>query len=316
MESALITVIVPIYNVAAYIDRCVDSIINQTYKNLEIILVDDGSTDGSSAKCDQWAARDSRITVVHQPNGGLSAARNTALDRMHGAMVTMVDGDDYIATDMVENLARLIEVSNANIAVTALASFYDGDEPKVSQGKVHIKIFTADEAIDDVFYQKTLNNSACTRLFRASIFKKLRFPVGMLYEDLAIAYDVLRAAGTVAFIDRQLYFYRKHSGSITATFSRKRTHVLDIMEGLEKRIAIVAPRHLPAVRSRLLSAYFNIFMLCPRDNEMADITTRCWTGIKRLRTSCLLDRHTRLKNKAASLLSYLGPHPLTWFKMG
>lgn len=313
MESPLITIIVPIYNVAVYMDRCVDSIIHQSHKTLEIILVDDGSSDGSSAKCDQWAQRDPRIKVIHQPNGGLSMARNAALDIMTGDYVTMVDGDDYIVPHCVEAMLQLASSTGADVVAAGWNLFDDGTDPRPNRD-AHISAFTPAQAIDEVFYQHTLTNSACSKLYAASLWRDLRFPAGMLYEDLAIIYDLLLRTTSVAHTSEQLYMYRQRAaGSITSSFSRQRTHVLDIMEGLEQRVSTEAPHHLKAVRSRLLSAYFNIFLLCPQDGAMNDIIDRCWTGIKRLRTGCLLDPRVRAKNKAGILLSYLGQKPLRLF---
>lgn len=313
MEGPLITIIVPIYNVAVYMDRCVDSILTQTYRNLEVILVDDGSTDGSAAMCDQWAQRDSRIKVIHQSNGGLSQARNTALDAMTGQYVTMVDGDDYIAPHFVETMLGLAGNTGADVVSSGWNLFDDGTSPKPSSD-AHITTFTPAQAIDEVFYQHTLTNSACSKLYAASLWHDLRFPVGMLYEDLAVIYDLLSLATRVVHTSEELYLYRqRQEGSITSSFSRKRTHVLDIMERLEERVEAEAPQHLKAVRSRLLSAYFNIMLLCPSDGSMNDVTDRCWTGIKRLRTGCLLDPRVRAKNKAGIILSYMGQHALSFF---
>ncbi len=310
MESALVTVIVPIYNVAVYMDRCVASITAQTHRNLEIILVDDGSTDGSGTKCDDWAQHDARISVIHQPNAGLSMARNAALNAMTGQYVTMVDGDDIIAPDCISTLYNLMNDTGATIAASGWTLFNDGTEPTMDSSAGRVTTFTSSQAIDDVFYQHLLTNSACAKLYRATVFDHVRYPQGLLYEDLAVIYDVLQAAPVVAHTTRSLYYYRQRNGSITASFSRRRTHVLDIMEQLEQRVATEAPQHLPAVRSRLLSAYFNIFLLCPTDGSMDDIVTRCWTGIKRLRHGCLIDRRVRLKNRLGILLSHLGQFPL------
>lgn len=313
MEGPLITIIVPIYNVAVYMDRCVDSILTQTYRNLEVILVDDGSTDGSAAMCDQWAQRDSRIKVIHQSNGGLSQARNTALDAMTGQYVTMVDGDDYIAPHFVETMLGLAGNTGADVVSSGWTLFDDGTSPKPSSD-AHITTFTPAQAIDEVFYQHTLTNSACSKLYAASLWHDLRFPAGMLYEDLAVIYSLLSLASKVVHTSEHLYMYRqRQEGSITSSFSRKRTHVLDIMEQLEERVEAEAPQHLKAVRSRLLSAYFNIMLLCPQDGTMDDIIDRCWTGIKRLRNGCLLDPRVRAKNKAGIILSYMGQHALSFF---
>lgn len=307
MEGALVSIIVPIYNVEVYIDRCVDSILTQSYRNLEVILVDDGSNDGSGERCNHWAACDSRVKVVHQDNAGLSAARNAALDMMTGDFVVMVDGDDYIAPHCIDAFLNLISTTGADLAAAAWTLFDDGTEPAAPDDKAQVSVFDSHEAIDEVFYQHTLTNSACAKMYRARLFDDLRYPVGMLYEDLAIIYPLLQTVNSVAHTSQPLYYYRqRRGGSITSTFSRRRTHVLDIMEQLEERVDLEARQHLPAVRSRLLSAYFNILLLCPSDGTVDDIVARCWRGIKRLRLDCLGDPRVRRKNKLGILLSYLG----------
>lgn len=315
MEGPLITIIVPIYNVAVYMDRCVDSLLHQDYSNLEIILVDDGSTDGSAQRCDEWAQRDPRIKVIHQANGGLSAARNAALNIMMGDYVTMLDGDDFVSTTFVSTLLNIINTTGASLAAAAWTLFTDGTEPHIDTTPGKVTTFTSAQAINNVFYQHTLTNSACCKLFKSSLFNNVRFPVGMLYEDLAVIYDLLSQATTVAHTSQSLYYYRQRtSGSITSSFSRRRTHVLNITEDLEQRIAAEAPQHLAAVRSRRLSACFNIMLLCPDDGTMDDVIDRCWAGIKALRWQCLTDPRVRTKNKIGALLSYLGKWTVRLFR--
>lgn len=313
MESALVSIIVPVYNVAAYLDRCVDSILHQTYPMLEVLLVDDGSTDGSGEMCDTWCKRDTRIHVIHKPNGGLSSARNAALDMMTGSVVAFVDSDDSIEPQFVERLMQTMRDNDADIAVAAW-EITDNPTVPADDGASGASVFTSSEAIDEVFYQGRLTNSACSRLIKASLFDGLRFPEGMLYEDLAIAYDLLKRVLRVAYIDTVLYHYLQRPGSITTTFTPDRTHVLDICENLEKKVSTEAPQHLPAVRSRLLSASFNILLLCPANRSMNDVEQRCWSNISRLRSRCLTDRRVRAKNKAGILLSYLGRRALCLFR--
>ena len=158
-----------------------------------------------------------------------------------------------------------------------------------------------------MFYQQGLTHSAWGRLYKRSLFEGTRYPKGMLYEDLAIAFDLLLKTGKVVRTSDTLYYYRRRSDSITGTFSPKRGHVLDILEGLEKRVSLEAPRYLPAVRSRLLSASFNMLRLMPPcDPRYLDLSYRSWNNIVRLRDSCLRDVHVRARNKAAILISYMG----------
>ena len=304
----MISVIIPVYNVQDYLARCVDSVLVQTHQDLEIILVDDGSTDASGDICDQYAERDSRICVIHKSNGGLSDARNAALDVMRGDYVTFVDADDYVHPQFVELLLHTIEDTGAPIAVCRWQELNDGEQPKsVDTGHITTKLFSQAEAINSVFYQQELNHSACSRLFKASIFDSLRFPVGKLYEDLAVIYPILKKVDRVALISPAMYYYMHRTGSIIESMTLQRTHVLDHLESLEAQVADEAPQYLPAVRSRHLSACFNMLRLMPADDpEWQPTKQRSWQYVKSIRNLCIADPHVRLKNKTAILLSYFG----------
>ena len=307
----LISVIVPVYNVADYLDQCLESIVNQPYRQLEILVIDDGSTDESGAMCDRWAERDERIRVIHQPNGGLSAARNTALDMMTGEMVIMVDSDDLLHPDAINVLLHTMDDQQADAVVTDFVSFYGDDVTWAATSSTgrNPKLYDRQGALMAIYYQKELSNSSCGRLFKASLFDGVRFPLGQLYEDLAIMYPLYQHSNRVVKIDDRLYGYRQRPTSILGHFSPKRAAVIDICEQLEQQVLQNGNYELvPAVRSRLLSAYFNILLLSRQDrtNNHQQLADRCWNGIKRLRYHCLIDSNVRLKNKAGILASYLG----------
>ncbi|MBQ7691519.1 MAG: glycosyltransferase family 2 protein [Muribaculaceae bacterium] len=306
-----VSVIIPVYNVERYLPRCLESVIGQTYRELEIIVVDDGSTDGSGALCDQWAARDPRIRVIHKPNGGLSSARNAALDAMTGSCVFMLDSDDWLPADAIESLYLLLVRERADVAVGSWREVReDSSMPTATSTRSTVRRYTRDEALSAIFYQHRLTHSPCARLHRATLFDGLRYPVGMLYEDLAVAYPLYSRVATVVQSSRVCYNYLQRATSILGTFKRERTHVLDILEALERQVACDEPALLPAVRSRRLSACFNILLLCPAGDEWSDVRQRCWRGITELRGGCLRDRHVRFKNRLGILASLLGQRTL------
>ena len=307
-SKMLVSVIIPVYNVERYLDRCLASVVDQTYRELEILVVDDGSTDGSGALCDRWAERDSRIRVIHKPNGGLSDARNAALDVMTGSYVLMLDSDDWLQTDAIECLYQLLEKEQADIAVGGWREVYEGDEAAqaVRTAALEAVGYTRREALLAIFYQKSLTHSAWGRLYRAELFDGIRYPVGRLYEDLAIAYPLYGRVNKVVMTHRPFYNYLQRPTSILGNFKRQRTDVLDILDALEREVAEREPALLPAVRSRRLSAHFNILRLGPKGEEWGDVRQRCWTVIRQLRTRCLLDPHIRRKNQLGILASYLG----------
>ena len=277
-----------------------ESIVAQTYRNLEILIVDDGSTDGSAALCDHWAERDERISVIHQPNGGHSAARNAALDAMTGSLVTMVDSDDVLHHEFVSTLLDFMSSNDADIAVCDYIPF-NGDVVTFPTPPTQCEEcrYNQREAILAVFYQNGLTHSPWARLFKASLFEGLRFPLGIIYEDLAIIYPLLKRCQCVVTISDVLYGYRQHDSNSMRVFSPRRTAVLDVGEQLEQQMQQDDPQYLDAVRSRLLSAYFNILLLSNQDDgdDHKQLQDRCWMGIKRLRCGCLFNRNVRLKNK-------------------
>lgn len=305
----LISVIVPAYNAEAYLDQCLESIVTQSYRRLEIMVVDDGSTDGTSRICDGWACRDKRIRVIHQPNGGHSAARNAALDVMTGDLVTMVDSDDVLHPEFVTSLLNVMLQTGADIVVGGYTPF-SGTTPSFHQSARDFttNCFNQQEAIMAVLYQQGLTHSPWGRLFKASLFDGIRFPLGIIYEDLAIIYPLLCRCSLVVSIKRSLYGYRQHDRNSMRVFSPRRTAVLDVCEQLEGQMLSEAPQYLKAARSRLLSAYFNILLLSHQDNsfDFHQVQDRCWSGIKRLRWQCLIDPSVRLKNKMGILVSFLG----------
>lgn len=309
----MVSVIVPVYNVRDYLEQCLRSIASQTYAHLEVIVVDDGSTDGCGAIADHWAEADERFKVVHQQNGGLSAARNAALDIATGRYVTFVDSDDFLAPQFVETLLQVLKESGAQVAICDWIAYADGKPIPPADGPRHSIVYTADEATSHILYQSHhLTHSAWGRLFSADVFRDVRFPVGLLYEDLAVLMPVMQHITTVAYTPWRLYYYRQRPGSILATFNARRADVVDILENLEQRAPQEFPRHTKAIQSRLLSAYFNMIRLAPpHDAALAHITSRSWQGIKRLRRVCFFDPRVRLRNKVGILLSLLGRTALT-----
>ena len=314
ISEPLISVIVPVYNVEGFLDQCLESIVSQSYRHLEILVVDDGSTDSSGAICDRWAERDERIRVIHQPNGGLSAARNTALDVMRGEWVIMADSDDLLHPETASVLLDAIVGDKADIVVGDYVIVNGNEEPQWPNNneKIDHRIFSQQEALLAIFYQQGLTHSAWARIYRASLFDGIRYPVGRLYEDLAIIYPLLKECDKVVKIDNCVYGYRQRESSILGNFSPRRADVLDICEDLENLTQSEDEQYVKAVRSRLLSAYFNILLLSHHDKsgDHKQLQDRCWTGIKRLRLGCLFDKNVRLKNKFGIIASFLGRNVL------
>lgn len=221
-----ISVIVPIYKVEAYLDTCVRSITVQTYPHLEIILVDDGSPDRCGAMCDQWAAADPRIRVIHKPNGGLSDARNAGLAIATGKYVVFVDSDDRISPEYVELLYEAVRRTGAPMAACDLQAFYR-DEEISDAGSGAVSLRTAAEALQELMAEVGVRAVVWNKLYRADLLQGEQFPAGRHHEDEFFTYRLLHKAGQIAWVDRPLYFYRQRPGSIMQGFSLKRLDALD-----------------------------------------------------------------------------------------
>lgn len=213
-----ISVIVPVYKIEKYISKCIESIVNQTYKNLEIILVDDGSPDNCGLICDEWKKNDPRIVVIHKPNGGLSDARNAGIDYATGDLLGFVDGDDYIASNFYETLTGLMEKYNQSIAECGCIRFSDGTEPQAckNQEDPDTRIIQAKEWLTETNLRDFLPYVAWNKLYDKRIFKDIKYPKGRIHEDEATTYKLVYCAGSVARTYERLYFYRERDNSITS----------------------------------------------------------------------------------------------------
>jgi glycosyltransferase involved in cell wall biosynthesis len=209
-----ISIIVPVYNVEAYLDECINSLVNQTYTNLEIILVDDGSPDRCPQMCDFWAHKDSRVKVIHQKNGGLSSARNAGLEIAEGDYIGFVDSDDYIAPDMYQVMVRALEGSTKKIACCSPYIVTEQGE-LIWEGKYPSrKEMDVEQALDEVFLMRA-EVSVWSKLYNRAIFEDIRFPVGETNEDFPLLIPTIAKANGMVHVQRCLYYYRQRVGSIT-----------------------------------------------------------------------------------------------------
>ncbi len=233
----LISVIVPVYKVEPYLDRCVASIVAQTYKNLEIILVDDGSPDNCPQMCDAWAKKDDRIKVIHKQNGGLSDARNAGMAAARGEFIGFVDADDYISPDMYEQLCSHLINDDSDIAACDFLAF--ADETEINDDSCPIpKSHTASahEAMSDIVNNRNFRAVAWNKLYRKDLLDGMLFEVGKLHEDEFFTYKVIDRAKQLVYVDRPLYFYRQRPESIMTRFSCRR---LDLLDAYVERIKLL-----------------------------------------------------------------------------
>lgn len=211
MNTPLISVIVPVYNAEKYLKRCVASILGQTYRNLELILVDDGSQDGSPAMCDEYAARDSRVRVIHKANGGVSAARNDGIDAAKGDFVAFCDNDDFYAPNMLERLVGMCLDNDCGIAHCRFTK--GGGDFLTAPPAQPVKVFTSRQLLENFYREATIY--IWDKLYRREVFRDVRFPAGSYtMEDQMVVHHLLWAAGRVAVTREQLYYHYTNPASV------------------------------------------------------------------------------------------------------
>ena len=215
----LISIIVPVYNVEKYVSICINSLIDQSYRNLEIIIVDDGSTDNSGKICDSIAQIDKRIEVIHKKNGGQSEARNFGLEKATGKYIAFVDSDDYVDKYFVENLYELIKKYNVDIAMCKYKDTLTDNDTIVEKEKYENIIFNQNQAIKELLLFGNVDNYIWNKLYKREIFKNMRFEVGKTMEDLGIMYKLLYNSANIAMTDYCGYFYRKRQNSTMSNVS-------------------------------------------------------------------------------------------------
>lgn len=231
--NPLISVIVPIYNVEKYLARCVDSIVNQTYKNLEIILVDDGSPDRCPQMCDDYAEKDSRIKVVHKKNGGLSDARNAGMVVATGEYISFIDSDDYVSDDFFECLLDVMNKENSDIAECSVVKFYEDNRFDEFSDDLSVKTYDTQDAMSALIAENQFHQHVWNKLYKTELVKDIPYAVGKLNEDEFWTYRVFGRANKVARLNKTMYYYFQRSSSIMGVGYNIRR--LDALEGKANR---------------------------------------------------------------------------------
>ena len=316
--NPLISIIIPVYNVEKYIEKCVTCLTAQTYKNIEIILIDDGSTDDSGIICDALAKTDDRIVVLHQENSGVSAARNNALDIMKGDYVTFVDSDDYVDDHFIECLYTALKSNNADISTCGHYRVeFDGTLKKIyhlSDNPEDIICLSGKDSIMNMFYEKICSASSGSKLYKREIFDNLRYPGYIMGEDTFIVYHTFKKAALIAHTNKPLYYYVQHSASVTNSkcnyfkfydYVRLYDHIVSI-EHSEKNT-----EYFKAIANRLIENNFWVYMKlrnCP--NMFNAEKKHIEENIKRYRKYVINNPQAKPRIKIACLLSCCGMNVL------
>ena len=254
MENQLISIIVPIYNVEKYLKECIESIINQTYKNIEIILVDDGSPDNCGKICDEYSQRDKRIILIHKENGGLSDARNKGIDIAKGDYLTFIDSDDFVNIDYIEKLYNSIKLNNTKLAQCGISKVNENNEiiEKLNYDENYIK--TSHEILNELYGKHLIENVVVwNKMYAKELFENIRFPVGKIHEDEFTTYKIFYSVDRISLLSDCLYNYRQTNESIIGKkFNKKR---LNLLEALEERMDFFKNRNEIDLYEKTLKFY-------------------------------------------------------------
>lgn len=257
----LVSIIVPVYNVELYLPECLDSILAQTYPNFEVLLMDDGSTDASGRICEDYARKDSRIRVIHRPNGGVSAARNQALDLAAGAYICFVDSDDVVSAHYLEVLYETLKRENCQISSCGYFRYQSGDPYEETYGTGKAEVWSRNRALLEL--TKTSDNRRgefmtvfCNKLFEKSVFDGLRFPLGVRYEDEYLVHRILMRIDSFSKSADVLYFYRQHGGSFMNRNVKSDLRWLWMLDAFRERCELLNTPDYRDIYSDVINNYF------------------------------------------------------------
>lgn len=302
-----VSIIVPVYNVEKYLDRCVNSIIKQSFPDYELFLVDDGSPDNCPQMCDDWAKRDSRITVIHKANGGLSDARNVAIDIAAGEYLSFIDSDDYVAPDFLETMLSALENNNAKMAICNIESVDENN----NTAPQYIPYDKEKKAIGKEIYESLYQPSACNKIYKKELFRNLRYPKGRLFEDTFVYHEILGQLDKIVYTGKTGYYYFVRSDSIMHDeYKLKNTDIIDAVylraKFLDEHdIHDHADEAYLAVYSRLATAYTLL------DKTKADVKARlaeCQSVYDSCYDRMIHDKHFSAKQKFRIWLLHTSPY--------
>ncbi|GAA6426514.1 glycosyltransferase family 2 protein [Dielma fastidiosa] len=263
----LVSIIIPVYNVEDYLTFCLDSLLNQTYEDLEVIAVDDGSTDNSLAILNAYAAMDQRLRVISQANSGPSAARNLGLSMCHGEYITFMDSDDWAELTLIEKLVNALETDQSDIAICG--HWIAGSHYKLKVRSRKSWVLDQKQAVKMILQDKVIKNYAWGKMIRRSLLPALQFPVDQIYEDVRSVYKVFLQASRFSLLNEPLYYYRMRQGSIT--YSLPAMNAAEMKKAYQEQrheIAKFYPELISCTDMNLFKANFLILYTAARDKLM------------------------------------------------
>lgn len=298
----LISIIVPIYNVESYLQRCIDSLLLQTYVNIEIVLVNDGSTDHSLAICQENAQKDKRVRVFSKTNGGVADTRNFGVSVASGQWVSFVDPDDYVDRDYVEYLYTLLTNNHATMAICQHRNVYKSGrvQTNVYDGST---VLDAHTAVKRLLYDDQIDTSVWAKLYPAWFFDKIHFPKGRLFEDIAATYKTFLASERIAVGSEAKYSYPfRHNSIVNNSFSLHKLDLIDMTEQMASEVVKVFPDLQVACQRRVLYAYVSTLNQMQNVDGYQEIREHLISMIKKLRKPVLRDHKAPIRDKVAIVL--------------
>lgn len=318
-SQPLISVLVPMYNVAEYLEKCVNSIIKQTYSNLEIILLDDGSTDNTLALANQFANQDQRIRVVHQANAGLAAGRNRLVQEATGEYLTFIDSDDYVTTDYVEFLYQLLARNNfqSPMAICSLMVDYFGKDKSDDMGDGSFHTWTAEQCLQSMCYGGLVDTCAYAKLYHCDLFAGIEYPNGKMFEDIGTTYKLFDKAKTIecGFLAKYHYVLRKNS-IVTGKYSVAKLDLLPMTDQMATFVNEKYPNLKKATLRRQVYARFSTLnqTLNAPQQEVKGPQDQMISFIRKNQQLILLDDQAPRRDKLGIKLLKLGylPYKYGW----
>ena len=297
-KKPLVSVIIPVYNAEKYLRECINSVLSQTYENLEIVLIDDGSTDESSKICDDFQEIDERIMVIHKENEGVSVARNTGIEKSTGEYITFLDSDDYITSTFVEDLYDAIVANNADVSWSGFLYVYEDNKSREKCFGVDKVVETKRIAKD--FLSGRLAFGYCWgKLFDSKIVKNIRFQCFKVAEDELFVYTALKKCSKIAFVDKQLYCYRQNSESVMHKGKKKLYDMVKVAEIIRDDVEDELKPYAECLIAT--NAIYTYCRLC--ETECSDEVTRCKELIKKYRGKIMKYKFAPNKLKISCALS-------------
>ena len=302
----MISVIVPVYNVERYLDKCVQSILVQTYKDFELILVDDGSPDNCPQMCDYYAKKDKRVRVIHKENGGLSDARNAGTAIAIGDYVTYIDSDDFVSREYLHTLWSLKEKYTSDITVVGMCLVKENEKPIIKAIKKEY-CYSGEEALEKMLYQNTLDTSACAILLPIELAKRTLFPYGKYHEDEFTTYKYYANSNRVVVTTEKHYFYLQRAGSIMHNFGKANMDELDAADNLVFFCKENYPHLVKAAESKKFSDYCQVLLASKNLKKYyLNVYQRIKIYLNKKKYQILFDKETRTKNKVAAVFVIIG----------